>query len=222
MACLPDTGRRRCAGAPVRRVTRHLCALAVAMVAAGPALAQPARWSLALDARATQGPSLPLRLQGDGARILVVVPGRRAQRIEIVTQGPGAGLPDAPRPRLADLDGDGPPDLLLPAVVAMRHEEWQAWIQTPGRRFVLAGTLEAGTGAPIRRDRWGYVAAGNGSGGLWVTTLHSVARGRRLVPVHRVTRRIVDGPGGLPCGTERLPAAERPLAESAFQAYCRP
>lgn len=201
---------------------RHLPRLVLPLgLLAPPAMAQPAPWSMVLDARAAGRPAMLLRVTGEGARIVVAI-GRGPQRIELVTEGPGAGQPDSPRPRLADLDGDGRPDLLLPSVLAMRHEQWQVWLQAPGGRFVEAGTVEVGLGESIRRDRWGYIVAGTASGGVWTGTLYAISRQRQLVPAHSLIRPTAEGPGAQPCAAARLPGATRDLPDAAFRAHCRP
>ena len=161
----------------------------------------------------------PIEIVSDGAMLRVTI-ANGLQRIALPIEGTGAAQPGAPRPRLADLNGDGARDLLLPAVVAMRHEEWQIWLQGRDRRFTLAGTIEVAFGTPIRRDRWGFIVAGNGSSGAWTTTLYRIGSNRRLAVAFRVTRPLDPREDATPCRVADGAGRPARLADAPLAEYC--
>jgi hypothetical protein len=74
-----------------------------------------------------------------------------SQRIEVQTDLPRT------RPRLADANGDGAPDLWVPVIGGNANTAWDLWIMRPAEaRFVRAGEL---SGLAFARDRQGRLIA---------------------------------------------------------------
>jgi len=105
--------------------------------------------------RATRPNMTPLTLQAtheaEHWRILVLEGGMESQRIAVQSDMPGT------RPRLADADGDGAPDLFVPVIGGNANTAWEVWLMRPAEaRFVRAGEV---SGLGFARDRGGMLVA---------------------------------------------------------------
>ena len=101
---------------------------------AAPAMAGEAR----LAAQVPNGPALELQGPGAGDRwtVRVLEQGAERQRIEVETE-----VPDG-TPFLADVNGDGAPDLLVPSFTGNANAVFEVWTYRPAvRRFARAGEV---------------------------------------------------------------------------------
>ena len=124
--------------------------LALALLGlAGAALAEQAT----LRAARPGAPALTLRAASSAEHWVIRVQegGIDTQRIEVLTDLPGL------RPRLADADGDGAPDLWIPVIGGNANTAWDLWLMRPQQaRFVRAGEIG---GTAFARDREGRLIA---------------------------------------------------------------
>lgn len=128
-------------------------ALLAALLLAG--LALPAAEAQRATLTAPRQNMTPLTLRAehgqDHWRILVLEGGMESQRIEVQSD-----LPEV-RPRLADADGDGAPDLWVPVIGGNANTAWEVWLMRPAEaRFVRAGEV---SGLGFSRDRGGMLVA---------------------------------------------------------------
>lgn len=173
---------------------------------ATPAMAGEAR----LAAQVPGGPALVLEGRGAGDRwtFRVLETGVERQRIEVETE-----VPDG-TPWLADLDGDGAPDLLVPSFTGNANAVFDVWTYRPAlRRFERAGEV---SGIAFGRDGAWLVSLGR-DGCCGVTyAFQAFAASGDLVDAFAIEVGL--GETGLP--GRCAPAPDSVVPDAVLRRYC--